>query len=419
MKRRWIITVGLILFLGMNGLLVAMDEEDKVESTAYVKDWTTTITEDMSEEIHKQGVLTAEEKYPVYFDDSLGSFQEFSVEEGDMVNKGDTLFSYKVEEDENARIKLEAEADKVSDEIAAVEQAISTISAYDIEDSDGEEAVDSSDLWEDSAEDLPELEEDEVDQLDAMPASDAAYLKEQYIAEKEKELSEKQARLDSVQAQLTDLEMNDDTVTVESPYEGRVTDRSDGLKKPLMTIGSTQLHVKGELTERERMELEQGMPADAVISEGKKELTGTVENIKDAPKNVILKGANTYPFYVSFSEEADTESLLPGYHTDLSITTNESDEATVTSNQALFDDTVWVMTAQGKLEKQPVVTGIEQQKQTELKEGAESGERLATSDAYHYRSGEPFITPLKEAPLRSFFKQNNWKQAIAIGLLGR
>src|SRR5699024_1919292 len=128
MKRKWIIIIGFVLFLGLNGLLLGIDQQGKVERTAYIKDWTATFTGDIAERIDKQAVLTPVEKNPIYFDDTLGSFQEFTIEEGDMVKQGDALFSYKVADFENTKRKLEAETDETRDEIDAVEQAISAVS---------------------------------------------------------------------------------------------------------------------------------------------------------------------------------------------------------------------------------------------------------------------------------------------------
>lgn len=413
MKRRWIITIGLLLFMGLNVLLLIIDKDGKVERTAYVSDWTATVTEDMSEHVHKQGVLTAAEKNPIYFDETEGSFKEFLVKEGEKVNKGDPLFSYKVSDYENTKMKLETESDQLNDEIAAIEKAITTISSHEIPDTD------SSPEKEDALENTVPGEDKQKPTTNQ--TAYATYLKEQYVTEKEKELSQKQAQLDNVRAQLTELETNGDTVTIESPYEGRVAARSDELSKPIMTIESTALRIQGELTERERMVLESGMPTDIAISEGNKELTGTIQEIEDSPENVTLNEANAYPFYVALTDDADTKALLPGYHADLSITAKESKGAITAADRAIFDNTVWVMTAQGKLKKQAVATGIEQHDQTELEKGIGPGEWLAADDAGYYRTGERFITPIKgrQVPLRSFFKQKDWKQAIAIGFLTR
>src|SRR5699024_2217609 len=187
---------------------------------------------------------------------------------------------------ENTKRKLEAEADETRDEIDAVEQAISAVSAYDIpetgEEADEENMKSFQELEEEPAEYPPELEEEDDSSPMTMPVPGTSYLQEQYITEKEKELAQKQAHFDRLQAQLSELEMTGDTVTVDSPYEGRVTDLSEELKKPLMTIESTQLQAEGELTERERRRLEQGMPVDLTVTEGNKALPGTVQKIKKA-----------------------------------------------------------------------------------------------------------------------------------------
>src|SRR5699024_5167889 len=74
----------------------------------------------------------------------------------------------------------------------------------------------------------------------------AELIKEQYITEKEKELAQKEAELNSVESQLSELTSTGETVTVESPFEGIVTDVSETLEDPLLTIQSDDLIIKGD-----------------------------------------------------------------------------------------------------------------------------------------------------------------------------
>ncbi|MBT2218376.1 efflux RND transporter periplasmic adaptor subunit [Virgibacillus dakarensis] len=411
MNRRKVILLCVTLFVGINSILLVMDDK-KVERKSYVREWSRIITADMYEKMHKPGVLTPVEENNVYFNEKMGTFGEFLLEEGAKVNVGDALYTYQVPDYYATKAQLESEVDTINGEIAAIEQAMSSISNYQIPKiemvfGDGNE------------------KENREGRKTTIPSADAEYMKEQYVTEKENELAQKNAQLKSVQAQLTELEMSGDTITVESPFQGNVTNVSDSLDDPIITIESTQLHVTGELTEKERMVLEQGMPAEISLSENDTVLQGTVQEVSDSPKTVALQGTSLYPFYVAFTDEAkdenDTEQLLPGYHIDMAITTNESANATVAREDAVFGKTLWKMTSEGNLVKQKITTGIHMNEQIEITKGAKPGEWVAKDQKRQFRSNVTFITPLKINHIhwKQFFKQGNWKKDVVTGLLTR
>lgn len=419
MKWRRIIGIVILLFIICNCILLVVDKDEKVERTSYIKNWTKTASANMYEQIDKKGVLAAVNQHHIYFDDTMGAFEEFLVDEGAEVHEGDALYTYKVADFDDTKATLEAETDTINEEISAIEQAMSAVSAYQLQ-NPGTMPNNSSRTEEDNqAENKDSAEMNQI--KTASSVTEADYLKEQYLAEKKKELEQKQARLKSVQTQLTDLQASGDTITVDSPYTGNVTELSDSLGNPVMTIASTDVHVEGELTETERMKFEKGMPAEIAISENKKKLKGTIEEINDNPKTVSLHGKSIYPFYVSFTDQGDMKDLLPGYHTKVSITTDESKNATVVPNDALFGHAVWKMTQGGKLVKQPVTTGIEMKGKTEITKGAKLGEWVAGDQQAPFRHGTSFITPLQLDQLKwkQFVKQKDWKEDFIAGLLTR
>lgn len=407
MKRKWIIGLCLLLFVVINCILLVVDKDEKVERKSYVADWSRTSTADMYKKMHQPGVLTSAEENNIYFNESMGAFEGFLVEEGAQVNEGDDLYTYKVLDYDATKAQLDGKAAAISGEIAAIEQAISAITFYQIPEiklklSDGDK-------------------DKNKENTTTIPSTEADYMKKQYITEKENELAQKNAQLKGVQAQLTELDMSGDTITVESPVQGNVTRLSDELDDPIITIESTQLHAEGELTEKERMVLEQGMPAEVSLSENNAVLKGTVREVSDSPKKATLHGTSLYPFYVSFTDEADTEELLPGYHADMTIKTKESANATVAVDDVVFDHTLWKMTSTGKLVKQKIKTGIHMNEQIEIIKGAKPGEWLAKDQQSQLRAGATFITPLKADKIRwkQFFKEGNWKKAVVTGLLAR
>ncbi|SDR14379.1 efflux RND transporter periplasmic adaptor subunit [Virgibacillus salinus] len=407
MNRRKLIWTLVILFIAVNSLLVYLDEEEKVARLSYIEEWSEIVEMDMFETIDTSGVLATTNEKRVYFDEDRGSFLEFLIDEGTQVDVGDGLFTYKVEDYYETRSFLESERSKLTGEVSAIEQAIDSISFYQIPETD-----------------LNAEYEDENSNLDITSKSVTAnYMKEQYLAEKEKELDQKNAQLQNIQAQLSDLESTGDTITVESSYQGQVTKISKSLSNPVVTIRDMQLQAEGEFTEAERMEAEREMPVEVSIRENGTLLKGNLNEINDSPKTVNVHGTSIYSFDVSFSEDAETEQLLPGFHADLAITTNKSLGATAVLEKQLFNQNLWKMTTEGTIHKQKAETGIHMNDAVEVTKGAKPGEWVAEEDHSQFREAATFITPLKLGNINwkrlGKYDNVNWEKYFVVGLLSR
>src|SRR5690625_5255931 len=117
--KRWrrIIQLGIVVFIGVNFLLVYADGEDRVARISYIKDWSIAFQADMREELHTPVVFGYENEEHIYFDTSEGSFQEFLVEEEEEISVGTPLFSYQVDNYYEAEADLLQEIEKINGEI--------------------------------------------------------------------------------------------------------------------------------------------------------------------------------------------------------------------------------------------------------------------------------------------------------------
>lgn len=410
MKIKRIVQLLMALFIGINFLLVYLDDEGKVERTAYVNDWSQSFETDMAEKMHKPGVLTAASEEQLYFDESLGSFQAFLVEEGSLVNAGDPIYTYLVDNYYETEINLMNEVDRINGEIAAIEDAISQITTYEVP-SSGEGSGSPSAF---------SLTEEGLEVEFPQSSAEAELIKEQYLVEKQKELTQKQAQLTSAESQLNGLRSSGDTVTVESPYDGRVSGINTALENPVVTIESIELVAAGELTESERVQMEQGLMAEVSVHEVDGELAGTVQEVNDKPDSVKIEGESMYPFRIAFEENAEVEQLLPGYHTDIAITMEESLGATAVYEEAIHDKSIWRMTNDGRLVKQNVEMGLDVDGKIEIVEGVETGEWVAVEPPSLFHDNADFITPLQVSGIgRGSFSYSNWAENFVAGLLSR
>jgi HlyD family secretion protein len=433
MRRRRFIFAGIIIFIGVNYLLLFLDKEQKVDRLAYVSEWLPAFQTDMKEEVNKPGVLSPMQENHLYFSEETGEFQEFLMEEGVEVQVGDPLYTYRVTNYYETVAELEQQQRKLTGEVQAVEGAISDMNRYQIPRSTQGTAT--ADTEQPTIQ--IELPENPVE---------AAMMKDQYLIEKKKELAAKEAELSSIEAQLNELEATGDTITVESPYEGLVTEVSTTLDAPLLTIAGKELQAEGEFTEQERSRITEGLPVHIQVDAKVMALEGTLEKIQKTPENVSIKGESIYPFSVAIEEDEqaeqqenqesmvekeesaeesneEAEELLPGYHVNLSIITDESKDATVLFEKNLHAGAVWKMNEKGKLMKQKIETGLYMASMVEITKGMKAGEWAATERKSQFRHQATFITPLQWYKFKVkevvSSKYEDWGKYFVTGLLSR
>ncbi|RDW21901.1 HlyD family secretion protein [Oceanobacillus arenosus] len=406
--RKRIIQLLVILFIGVNFLLVYMDKEGKVERTAYINDWTQSFAADLADKLYTPGVLASVSESQLYFDKNLGSFKDFLIGEGEVVSAGTPLYTYEVHNYYKSEAGLLNEQSKLEEEVSAIEQAMEEMESYEIPS---------------TAQNAPSaftLTEEELKVEFPESTVDATLIKGQFIVEKEKELAQKNAELTSIENQLSELQATGDTITVESPYEGRIKSIATTLEDPIITIESADLHAVGELTESERMKIEQGLAVEVMLSESDAAvITGTVETVSEAPRKLEIEGESIYPFDVTLDEDAEVEDLLPGFHADLAITMEEALGVTTLFQDEIFTDSVWKMSEEGSLVKQTVGTGIHMDDMVEITSGISTGEWIAKEPARQFRENATFITPLKTAPLTRESLKTDWAESLVTGILSR
>ena len=188
-KKVLITAVIALTFMIVNIVLIVNDRSHRVDRVTFISDWTLADQKDMKEELQTSGVMDYMEEELIYMDDSTGSFREFLVDEGDEVQAGDELYSYDVHNFYEMKAKLDAEEERLQDDIKAVKEAVNKMRSKNIN-QDTFRFV------------YPDNREAGTIKQNT---SSAEMMKEQYVIEKEKELAEKEAELGSVQSQIQDL----------------------------------------------------------------------------------------------------------------------------------------------------------------------------------------------------------------------
>ncbi|MYL51268.1 HlyD family efflux transporter periplasmic adaptor subunit [Halobacillus litoralis] len=405
-----IIGILIVAFVTTNAFLIFLDEGEQVDRKSYINEWSKTITYDLFKKMDTKAVFTSEETEPVYFNEDVGSFNEFLVEEGDTVSEGDDLYTYDVLNYYQEEARLEGEVSRLEEEIDAIEDFIDEIESYRVPDPPDTNDNNSSPFNNNSG------------TSDAPPPSyiETEYMKEEKMAEQETELAKQEAMLEMVEDQLDQLQDEGDRITVTSAFSGTVSEVSEDLESPLLTLESTNLVLEGTIPEQERKEIEEEMVVEIHVPELEYETTGTLTSVDDYPEEVELHRSSRYPFKVSM--ENPSEELLAGYHADLKITTDESLGVVTAVEKALETDEnlyAWVMNAEGILERRDIETGIEEQGLVEILSGLEDGEWLAVEPKDEFRNEAIFFTPLHTDDLRvrQMFKMER-QSILTYGLLG-
>ncbi|MBT2601278.1 MULTISPECIES: efflux RND transporter periplasmic adaptor subunit [Oceanobacillus] len=408
--KKHILWFSITVFVVVNFVLVLFDKEEKIDRVSFVHSWTNSHEADLVEMLYKPGVIDVAGEEHIYFDTTSGVFQEFMVQEGDMVTSGEPLFSYEVQSYYETEVNLNQQVSQVEGELAAIQSAITQMEMFQIP--EGATGT-PSDVT---------LNEEELEIKFPQNTVEAELLRQQYLIEKENELSQKTAELQSLEAQLMELQSSGNVITVNSPFDGRISEIKDSLEDPVITIQDTTLQVDGEFTEEERTKVEAGLATQMEINELPIALEGTINEVSDHPKEVGLESASVYPFSVSIAEEDPEvlEALLPGYHAEIGIIMEEALSATTLFEDSIFTNHVWKLHTNGQLMKSPIETGLHVDEQVEVVQGVEVGDVVANQPSSQFRHEATFITPIQVKELsKSSFTWNQWARSFVTGILSR
>jgi len=395
----WLTSLLILSFAIVNLFLVWLDEEN-IEQKSYIQKWEQTFEEDLFQERLAEGTLKATTENHVYFDEQLGSFQQFLVEKGETVEAGTPLYEYVVRDYQTSIEETETKIAKVEGELLALEDYLTSVEFIDV----------------------PEPEEE-----DQPPFVEAEVAKQQRIAEVESQIGQKEAQLQALEDQLSDLESRDQVVQVESPYEGTVTNTSQSLEEPVVTIKQQDLVIKGLVDEGIHQQIEPDMKARGELLNQEYAWQGTIQTVDSFPEKEE-DDVSYYPYEIQVDNV--NEDLNPGYHTTVSFITKEEENAVTaeigwiqerievvepaeeennpTDESETEDQTtdqedqvkyqkqrfVWAMTNQGETVVQPIELGMTMGDLVQVTDGLALGQWIADEDETHFREGSTFLTPI-------------------------
>jgi HlyD family secretion protein len=395
--KKWtVFLVGTLFMIGNLYLIYKKDSE--IKRLSYVDTWTTVKQQNLVESQTDKGLITPVEEEYIYYEENTGELKAFLVKEGDQVEENTPILELSSVDIDAAIAQRELEISRLEDDIEALEDNIDSLDDLlsDIESSTTEENLSSNTIMANSL----EIE---------------IYEKELQVSRLEAELSKQETALTSVDESLSSL-------TINSKIDGIVKEIRHDLNNPIVTITSNDLQVEATLTEKEISTFEEGMKVVVTSSLQKEKLKGTISSISNLPKNEPKEKKTTlYTYRIQLNEQPSSAIPL-GSNVDIKIITNELNGAlTVSTNSIKVKGTksyMYVMMANGTIERRKIETGLQLNHVTEIKANAKEGEKVVFT-ANTLKDKNHFFTSLQPKKLtKSAFKEIGKRQALKLVVKG-
>lgn len=370
--KKWIpriIAIIIVLFVAANLYLIFKDKST-VARSFYINKWAAAKEEKLMTTLKKDGVSAPLEEQFVYYDDSKGSFEGFSVKKGEEVQVGTTLFEYETDTYQETIDILEAEKDSLEKQIEGLEDKLEEL----------------DDLASDTS--LKNVNKKEGDLYDTVSI-------EIDILQTEAEINRLESEVDKIENQIASADDKLPSLEERSDINGVVKEINKDLSNPIITIASTENLIRGTLTEAEQAKVEPGM--EAVVSVKGEKYKGLVDQVMISPEDEPKVGKKSiYAFTVVLDEEP--EKMAHGTHVDVKITTAEIENAiTVPASsveKAGKKKRLYVLD-KGKVKRQIVTTGLKASGKQQIEKGIEN-ETIIARKPLSWEKGTPtFYTPLK------------------------
>jgi HlyD family secretion protein len=319
-RNRYLIVTGILLILVNISLLFFKD--DSIKRYSIVSNWEKIKERDIERTTQTTGKITPAKEHYIYFDQELGSFQKFLVDEETKVQIGTPLFEYVTDNNESVSIQLQEKINQLTEGANSLSEYITQLN----------EMVESIDEENKGAKVAIEAE----------------------ILQREHEWNVIQAEITSLTNQLTQLGQYNPIITVSSPVEGIVRSIDYSLHQPIMTIVTDKRVVQGYLTENQLNETEVGMPVR--IKYGDESFEGEIRSISQFRDDEKSGYAVQYAF--------NNQEATPIFDREVKVEIIQEAKTSVPSvrvDSVLADGKwsfVWQINKKGQIIKQKVEKGI-------------------------------------------------------------
>lgn len=344
MKKKWFAAGALLIIIVFVIFGVSMNSQ-RADSTVNEMEITTLQDQEISETVIVPGNLRLSDEQTVYYQSDKGEVEEVLVNEGDTVNKGDVLISYRSEALLNEQKQNQLLINRNYLELENIQKQRREIDK--------------------------KLEEDENNE-ELQTAQDDLEFQEQ---QKELEISQVLLEKDSIEQKLSDIDVKSNVEgTVVTVSEETLASSAQSDPKPIVRIGSMEnMIVSGEISEYDTLKIKKDqsvkLTSDAMPEES---WEGTISFISDLPEQ--SRSEDSGVSYVVEAKLDDEEiPLRPGFKMLMEV---ETDKKTVAAlpltavKREAENDYVYVV-EEGVAKREKVETGIATDEYMEILSGLE------------------------------------------------
>lgn len=267
------------------------------------------------DKIFVNGVITPQNTESIFLDASKGSVDTISVDNGQVVEKGAILFTYRNE--------------AVTDQIASLNREVTNSN------NQRQQLVNKKDESNESLQikkvEIERLKQElatkstEENSLDVIPVkTQSIQVDESSLLAIESEIKVYEDQINTIDFQISSLEEQiyalklKEYTSVEAPISGKVTldENNTSLTSAYITIDSSVLIVKGYVSEKDHFKIQTEQEAKIVVLSTNTEVKGNIISIADKPTvmaslNGTESAVSQYEIKLSLESQ---ENLVNGYH---------------------------------------------------------------------------------------------------------
>ncbi|MBW9152414.1 efflux RND transporter periplasmic adaptor subunit [Clostridium estertheticum] len=261
------------------------------------------------DKIFVNGVVVPEKTENIFRDETKGTINNVSVTNGQVVKKGDSLFTYK--------------NDSVTDQIDKENQSITN------NDNQKKKLVDKK-----------------AKQKGEAPVATPVAATEAKMDGYQEQIDTVQTLIDTSKGVVEKLRDKEYTY-IKAPIDGKVilSDSKD-MTKPYIIIESTTVYVKGNINEKDQTKIKENQKVDILIFATNKTITGKIKSVGNSPAapDVVVGaqgsagGASAVSYYDANIALDSQENVVNGFHVQATVKLEGEGEMRIPKSAILEED---------------------------------------------------------------------------------
>ncbi len=382
MKKKYLkyVVIGAIILVSTVAIYLVKVASDNIQENSSSIE--TTIVDDSSQKIYINGMIQPIENKNIYLDASKGKVDTVSVTDGQVVNAGDILFTYK--------------NDTITSQI---EEFNGQISTYETQ----------KERLENKKKDLNNKlteKKNNLSTLKSNPQDETAIASIQSLEAEiqglETEISSYNDQIDTINDSINDCNKKienlkkDETVEVTADISGVVAilGSKEDYTNVFISISSNDLYIKGSVSEKYVEKLKKEQEAEVLVIANNSTIKAKVDEISKKPSTNSSIGGSMDASTNSLSNYDVTllldsqENILDGYH--VQATVFEEDREIKIPKEAIIkenDENFVYKVEDGTLKKQNVEYEDSENDNVKILSGLEEGEEVVTNPTEDTKEG--------------------------------